>query len=118
MSISQQQFDYLNAMGIKLWYPKAQNVDAKSENNYLTPDKLVLEDSLLFSDILDCLELSFAELNIYQQYIDCGLFNWQFTENNEITFANNTLVTPSIKQFQQQPQLKQALWKTIQQYIN
>jgi len=71
----------------------------------------------LFTDILQCIDMSIGEINIEKNVIDLGLFNWQFIENEEISFSRSTLSTPVLTTLKNSITLKKQLWKTIQQEV-
>jgi len=126
MTITKRQFNHLNAMGINVWQQRnTLNTLETSEANDQDPlqitslsiDSNALTQHLIFTDILQCLGLSLGEVTIEKKVINLGLFNWQFIETENISFANNTLSTPELNAFITRKTLKKDLWITIQQEV-
>ncbi len=134
MSINQRQFDQLTEMGISLWQHKAVAFDQNSPDKHVIKQKddyinieqdnkslSHLAKQKIFTDILQCLELSIGEISHKKDHLDLGLFNWYFSSktNDEISIhcANNNLFSPSITLISQSPALKKQLWKVITQNL-
>lgn len=128
MNINQRQFDQLTEMGISLWQHKSTTVELhssiksteKHQDKYIQPTESYLCGLLkqpVFTDILQCLELSIGEVSHKKDHLDLGLFNWYFTAeiNNDISIEchNNNLITPNINLISQSPVLKKQLWQAI-----
>ncbi|WP_076418294.1 DNA polymerase III subunit psi [Colwellia sp. UCD-KL20] len=123
MTITKRQFNHLNEMGIKVWQQRNSSEEQLAGNpntsQALSPfiDPKLLTQHLLFTDILQSINVSIGEITIKNNVIDLGLFNWQFIETESITFANSTLSTPVITAFENSVKLKKELWKTLQQKV-
>ncbi|XPF94031.1 DNA polymerase III subunit psi [Colwellia sp. RE-S-Sl-9] len=123
MTITKRQFNHLNEMGIKVWQQRTSSEEqlADNTNNSQATSQLIdpksLTEHLLFTDILQSINVSIGEITIKNNMIDLGLFNWQFIETDAITFANSTLSTPVITAFENSVKLKKELWKIIQQKV-
>jgi DNA polymerase III psi subunit len=118
MSVSKRQFTLLQAMGIELWQRKnIAEVEASvsvNEPEILAIDSLNIKGSQLFSDIIHCLGLSIGEITYLEHKLDLGLFNWQFSMSDEISFTESTLQSPVLSSIESSPQLKRQLWQKIQ----
>lgn len=126
MTITKRQFNHLSKMGIDVWQqrntPESPETSETDNTNTLQAialpiDSNTLTQHIMFTDILQCLELSIGEIIIENNIINLGLFNWQFTNTDIISFAHNTLSTPDINTFITRKNLKKDLWITIQQEI-
>lgn len=123
MAITQRQFNHLNEIGITVWQRRnTSNTNSPSNNASSSSLPLAIHYNeliklTLFTDILQCIGISIGEVNIENNVIDLGLFNWQFSENDLITFDNNILSTPAITAFETSTKLKKDLWRTIQQKV-
>lgn len=118
--LNSDKFKKLSAMGITVWQQRQPELDAMSSTKpspSILIDQQQLQQSQLFRDILQWLELSFEELTVNKDIIDCGDFNWQWLEQTHLFYdpAKRLLQTPAITEFQQQKQLKQQLWHKLQQ---
>lgn len=128
MSINQRQFEQLTEMGISLWQRRSlafeqhssNKTNTKQEAIYLEYDNNDLADlatQVIFTDILLSIGLSIGEVNLKQNHLDLGLFNWYFSlksdEQASIHCLDNNLVSPCIKSISQSPALKKQLWQTI-----
>lgn len=124
MTISQQHFDALNAMGIPLWQRRSieNNIsndlasDSSSQEKYLAVDFATLCNQNIFLDILAALDLTTAEVKALDQTIDLGFINWHFGATDEISLSNGNLITPPIENIAQSPSLKRALWSVISEH--
>ena len=129
MSINQDQFDKLSAMGISLWQSRAENTITESESftskKHLNIDLKALLKQQLFTDILLAIGLSVGEVNLQEDHLDLGLFNWFFTDdiksgllNTEeqntteplIRWSKQQLFTPSMTEIAKSPAMKKQLW--------
>lgn len=131
MSISPRQFDQLTEMGISLWQSRPQCNENKTEqNNYLLQDQQSLTNlskQRFFKDILLSMDVTIGEINVLNDHLDVGLFNWYFragaledsTEESAplIYCTNNKLVSPSIDLISQSASLKKQLWHTISNHL-
>jgi len=117
MTITKRQFSHLQAMGIELWQLKNTADDNKTttvaEFEIALP---ALIETRLFLDILHSLGLSIGEVICQNNSLSLGLFTWQFSEQADISFTHQHLVTPSIDVLQDSPKLKQTLWQTLQEH--
>jgi len=123
-------------MGIKVWQQRgtenssavivSSDTNPIDENNTQTNhsqvapiaiDSTLLSQSTLFTDILQCIDISIGEVVIDNNQINLGLLNWRFIETDSITFSKNTLTTPVITAFENSTKLKKALWQIIQQEV-
>jgi DNA polymerase III psi subunit len=109
MTLSQQQFDQLTAMGIQLWQPKTLT---SAEDNLLQQ----LKQSQLFSDVLLCLGISFEQLSCTQGQLTLDTLTWRFTELNKVQFNDNRLSTPPLVELTKSSALKTSLWQALQSY--
>lgn len=121
MTITKRQFSHLSEMGIDVWQQRNTSKPpetSETDNISTLPiDPNTLTQHVMFTDILQCLGLSIGEIIIENNIMNLGLFNWQFTKTNTISFAHNTLSTPDINTFITRKNLKKYLWITIQQEI-
>jgi hypothetical protein len=126
MTVTKQQFNYLNEIGIKLLQQRntSSSPEVSLPDNTSTPqvtplpiDSNTLTQHVLFMDILQSIDISIGEVAIDNNVINLGLFNWQFIETESITFTDSTLSTPVITAFENNTSLKINLWKTIQQEV-
>jgi hypothetical protein len=119
MSITQDQFEKLNEMGISLWQSRTcDNNDTTKANteNYLTIDLAALASQQVFSDILFAVGLTLGEVSQQDNHLDLGLFNWYFTEDQtaeKIQWHNQHLYTPSLTSISKSPALKKQLWHIL-----
>ena len=135
MSINQDQFEKLSEMGISLWQSRVENTisDTESETtkSYLNIDLNTLLAQQLFTDILLSAGLSVGEVNLQDDHLDLGLFNWFFTDDintddksaeNQSTvntteplirWSEQQLFTPSITEIAKSPVLKKQLWQLL-----
>ncbi len=120
MSITQNQYEQLNEMGISLWQRRAYNNQADTEEaltpNYLEIKLNDLAKQQLFIDILLAIDLSIGEVNLQDDHLDLGLFNWYFSADqsqNEIQWHKQKLFTPSINTISQSSALKRQLWQIL-----
>lgn len=116
MAISKRQYTALKAMDIPLWIrrdsgPTSANNDSKGNIALLIVDESACKEHQLFIDILQSLELSVAEVNFSNNHIDLGLINWSFHAHNNIVYADNTLLTPTLTELALSPELKSQLWR-------
>ncbi len=93
---------------------------AKSDNTQKTvvhqPALINLNTLLkhpLFKDVIRCLGASSADVSVVGEQIDLGIFNWQFTESDNIELKHNCLKTPDLDTLAHSPMLKKALWQSI-----
>jgi len=125
MSINQRQFEQLTEMGISLWQTRTDDSKQNASNNsqlYLEQSSITLKKLTkltFFTDMLTCFNLSIEEVTPKTDHIDCGLFNWFFTEQinpltaNSIQWRNNKLISPSVELLSELPALKKQLWQTL-----
>ena len=109
MTISQQQFKQLNAMGIKLWQRKSFT-SPKSEL------LAQLKNSQLFSDVLFCLDIPFNQLCCENNQVTLADLTWQFTDKKTVHYQDKLLTTPELCHLKSSISLKANLWQVIQQY--
>lgn len=124
MTITKRQFNHLSEMGINVWQQRSASNTLKADETESTLQAAIIsidENSLtqqtLFTDILQCLDLSLGEVTFENNLINLGLFNWQFIETDTISFTHNTLSTPAINAFITNNSLKKELWVTIQKEV-
>ena len=114
MAITERQFSHLQAMNIPLWIRKdIAQPDDETKELTIKIDFDGLSNSKLFQDILRCLEISIAEISNEQTYLNLGLFNWQFAQDDEIHFDHNVLTTPVLEKLLQSSKLKCQLWQVF-----
>ena len=141
MTISNRQFELLNAMNIPLWVSKQSNTipviktteEEKKESHLITKEQLTpykpaktannlvvnlepLIEKPLFNDILVSMGLSSTQAvsgTHTENSINLGSINWQFSDKNIISFTNNLLITPYLQVLEKSPQLKRQLWQLI-----
>lgn len=124
MSITQDQFEQLNEMGISLWQrrscDKPKDATQAQEKIYLDIDLKDLANQQLFTDILLATGLTVGEISHQGDHLDLGLFNWYFvTEQskdqlkNEIQWYEQQLFTPSITDISKSTKLKKQLWQLL-----
>ena len=137
MAVNSKQLVYLNEMGIALWQRKnnpsiadtklcapstATNIEEQQPAHELKNETAIdvievslstLNQSQLFRDILTLLGCTTADISEHHQYLDCGLFNWQFSSNQEISYKNNQLFTPTIEKISGDSECKKRLFATI-----
>jgi DNA polymerase III psi subunit len=134
MTVSSQQFTYLNAMGINLWQRKnlpeeqqnehtlvQNNIPAHKKSDVLSADLLsidlnTLQSHSLFQNIITALNISFGEITATENTLNLGLFNWQMqtanhTNSTGFNFENNILTTPSLDVLIAKPAAKKQLWQ-------
>ena len=107
--LSERQFSHLQEMDISLWRQRK----VKEQVQGLTINQQELVNDATFTDILIALSLSHSEINIADNSIDLGLFNWVFHQQQEITFEQSTLSTPSMDELKQSASLKRQLWQCL-----
>ena len=141
MTISNRQFELLNAMNIPLWVSKQSNTipviktteEEKKESHLITKEQLTsykpaktannlvvnlepLIEKPLFNDILVSMGLSSTQAvsdTHTENSVNLGVINWQFSDKNIISFTNNLLITPYLQVLEKSPQLKRQLWQLI-----
>lgn len=119
MTLSSKQFDTLSAMGISLWQSKNTPTNVSTNTTTaLTIDKTKLQQSKLFSDILLSLNYNFADIEINPTTIEFSDFSWQFTNNKELSFKQQRLITPTLETLAHSSALKQQLWHLFTDYKN
>ncbi|MDO6446310.1 DNA polymerase III subunit psi [Colwellia sp. 1_MG-2023] len=122
MTITTRQFNHLKAMGITLWQRK--NLEQPSSEDHKTPVNNITGDFSaneinnlqIFQDILQALSIESADISWQQSHLDLGLFNWQFTDNTNISYDKKVLITPSLDKIAQSSAIKKQLWQTIIQH--
>jgi len=128
MSIDQRQFEQLSEMGIKLWQrretPESANTAKLNKETYQVTNLTTLVKNQCFNDILRAFDLTIAEITQQADHLDLGLINWYFIDSiddkedeDQITYLNNKLVTPTISLISQSNKLKKLLWQTISQQL-
>ena len=127
MTITSRQFDQLSEMGISLWQSRNNNSHDNEDSEQYTLQTQQSLDKIakktIFSDILLSLNLSIGEINVQNNHLDVGMFNWFFIdkdteqlaedEQKAITYTDNKLITPNIETIAQSAILKKQLWHTI-----
>ena len=126
MTLSKRHFTLLNAMDIPLWCRHVSTTssgDVQKINTAVTQesptDSLITVDfeslcnNPLFSDILLSLNLTLEAVKPQESKVDCGLFHWQFSSKNALSFQQNILTTPSLEILAQSHTLKRQLWSLI-----
>ncbi|MFB0982234.1 MAG: DNA polymerase III subunit psi [Alteromonadaceae bacterium] len=117
MAITKRQFSQLQAMGIDLWQlkntAKASIVD---NEEYLDIELPSITEKNIFNDIVNSLGLSIGEISSDENSISLGLLSWQFSLKNEISLTHQHLITPSLNVLENSPELKKALWQTLQDH--
>ena len=139
MSITKRQFDLLQAMGINVWQRRdlstqkngnntrsetnkapSQGASPKTSDENKPATKTIninlqaLRNEQLFNDIIRCLGVNSSDLTAQNNQVDLGLFNWQFSHNQEIEFSHNCLKTPELTTLAHSPEMKKLLWQSIQ----
>lgn len=112
MSLSQRQFNHLTEMGISVWQRRTleNNETIQATSKQLTVTLEQLSEQPIFRDILTALTLSIGEVKHSDHYLDLGMFNWHFHDNDELSFNSNELVTPTLDKISQSPAMKRQLW--------
>jgi len=142
MTISNRQFELLNAMNIPLWVSKQSNTipviktteeEEEKESHLITKEQLTpykpaktannlvvnlepLIEKPLFNDILVSMGLSSTQAvsgTHTENSVNLGVIDWQFSDKNIISFTNNLLITPYLQVLEKSPQLKRQLWQLI-----
>lgn len=124
MTISQQQFDALEAMGIPLWQRNDFSADNSGESStaqvkaseFLPIDFSVFSEFALFQDVLIALDLSIGEVKFSEQTLDLGFINWHFSSAGNVALDQGNLITPTIEKIISNPSLKKALWLAIAEH--
>ncbi|GHE87700.1 DNA polymerase III subunit psi [Thalassotalea profundi] len=114
MITNAKQFSYLNAMGIDIWQQKHTDVEKDAGQSHLVIDLDKLCKQQLFIDLIQSLNITLDQITLKSEHcLNLGLINWQFSENNQTNYENNTLTTPAIEQLVEQPKLKRQLWQLL-----
>ncbi|MCO4797947.1 MAG: DNA polymerase III subunit psi [Colwelliaceae bacterium] len=122
MSITTRQLSHLKEMGIGLWQRKSLTDPNQSKKQKPTKDSNIEQVSeeiinqIIFKDILLALTIEPVDISWEATHINLGLFNWQFVDNDNITFDKNILTTPSIQSITQSLSIKRKLWQIIIQH--
>lgn len=117
MTITKRQFTQLQAMGIELWQLKNTIEDISTTTvDYLEIELSSISESRIFNDIINSLGLSVGEVSCENNSLSLGLFTWQFSQQEEVSFTQQHLVTPAIEILKKSPKLKQTLWQTLQEH--
>ncbi|SES93792.1 DNA polymerase III subunit psi [Thalassotalea agarivorans] len=111
MHLNHRQFAIIKESGATVWQTK--DSAAATQTDSLAIDFDLLKTSSLFQDILTALNLSIGEVTLADNTLHCGMFNWQFTPSEAVSFDQSTLITPPLEQLSQQAQLKRSLWQII-----
>ena len=119
MALSERQFNYLSEMGITVWCAQQtinneESSATASKNSLLAIEKVSLEQSQLFADVLLYLDVTFSELTITQNKIAFELFNWSFSEANDIQLNQQELITPDLNKISTDIKMKKTLWQQLQ----
>jgi len=122
MSISTRQFEILSEMDIPLWQSKEishtkSNAAKSTPNNIQDIDIEALARHQFFKDILSVFDVSIGEIQIQNSTLNLGLFNWSFSNTQNINFENNTLITPELSQIIDSSKLKQKIWQNLHQVL-
>jgi hypothetical protein len=127
MAITSRQFDQLSEMGISLWQHRNLNSQATISKQQYAPQNQQSLDNLakktIFNDILLSLNLTIGEVNVQDNHLDVGMFNWYFiyddteqanrVDTDNIMYSESKLITPNIETIAQSAILKKQLWHTI-----
>jgi len=126
MSINQRQFSILTEMGIPLWQRSAlannSNIDLTNSSTDNTSSVNLpfnfaeLTTQQIFQDILLSINLSLADINEQNTYLEIGLLDWHFVNTNTITLSSNTLSTTTLTDISNSSQFKRQLWQVLQDY--
>ena len=88
MTISQQQFEQLSAMGIQLWQRKTLTAsDTSSHDDSIEQ----LKDSQLLKDILLCMNVSLNQVSYAHTKVSLGSITWQFSQKKSVHLQGNLL---------------------------
>lgn len=122
MALTAKQFNYLNEMGISLWQQKTSQNEAKKaklvQSRQLTIDLVTLKNSQLFQDVLTYFQLSEGEFKVSDNRIQFDFFDWCFSLQNTVSYANHQLITPEVTSIAQSVTLKKQLWQQLQSFSN
>ena len=122
MALTAKQFTYLNEMGISLWQAKTSQSEHEqtqaTRQSQLAVDLAALKNSQLFQDVLVYFQLSDGEFDVRDNRIQFDFFDWCFSLQNTVSFANHQLTTPEITSIAQSISLKKQLWQQLQKFSN
>jgi len=121
MTVSQKQFEHLTAMGVELWQRKAlESIQQASTSETQLPPLTIsldtLKNSQLFNDLVKYLCSADSEVTQQDNQLNVGLLTWQFCPENQLSFADNLLTTPSIERLSQSTEMKLTLWHLLVKY--
>lgn len=120
MTVTQRQYSHLSEMGINVWQSRHTLNGAATANDDPVPieqtltinaDEIVTQT--IFLDVLHSIHCEIGDIGIKNDVIDLGLINWQFSDNDTITFDHNILTTPSLSKLSSNAQLKRDLWQIL-----
>ncbi len=109
-------------MGIGLWQRKSLTDPNQSKKQKPTKDSNIEQvseeiiDQQIFKDILLALTIEPVDISWEATHINLGLFNWQFVDNDNITFDKNILTTPSIQSITESLSIKRKLLQIFIQH--
>lgn len=121
MSVTQRQFNYLNAMGIELWQRKSLNnepeqaaiTDADHDLPAVSVKQLLTHQ--LVHDLLLAIDANIEQLSQQTSFqLSLADLTWQFSIEDTISLTDGVLTTPSIENLLAKPELKKALWQLLQ----
>lgn len=122
MTVSTRQFNHLKEMDIALWQRKSfvnsVVTELETANKNITSDLSIgdVVNQQIFQDILRAFSLKTVDISWQKSHIDLGVFNWEFIDDDHVSFDKNTLTTPTIAIIGQSSVLKKQLWQTIIQH--
>ena len=120
MALTAKQFNYLNEMGISLWQQKTSQSETEAtklaQNSHLAIDLVTLKNSQLFQDVLAYFQLSEGEFKVSDNRIQFDFFDWCFSVQDSVSYANHQLITPDVTSIAQSVSLKKQLWQQLQRF--
>lgn len=120
MTISKQQFQYLQEMGIPVYLTREKDAQgtlaSDSEVNSKLNDNLLTHP--LVKDILQSMNLSQGEVSVNKTHISLDTLDWYFSEQDRISLSNSQLQTPELAKLAANGQLKKALWQVLNEHFN
>ena len=93
---------------------KSSAINNHKEENALSFNFSEISKQQIFQDILLSIGLSLTDVNEQNNYLDLGLLNWQFVNDETIILNENTLLSPAIENISNSSQLKRQLWLALQ----
>ncbi|MEW6992122.1 DNA polymerase III subunit psi [Colwelliaceae bacterium 6441] len=118
MAVNSRQLAHLNEMGITLWQRKAiTSQPAKIKQQLpLLITKEALINQRIYVDIIQSLQLSLVDITFEKYHLDLGLFNWKFTDSDQVSFEDSQLITPTLLEISKSVTLKKQLWQLFNKH--